>query len=137
GQTHPLQHLVDQCLGLLAPTRSARRKPDVLAHGKAVEHVRHLSLDADAEPGDLMRMGARNVLAAEQHLAMRGFELAREHLEERALARAVRPYQAAKLALVEREVDIAHGADAAEMHAEIAGLQQRRHGPYSAASGSK
>jgi hypothetical protein len=69
---------------------------------------------------------------------MAWFELAGQHLEEGALAGAVRPDQAAQLALGKGEVDVADRLDAAEMHAEIAGLEQRRgHHPYSACCGSK
>ena len=87
----------------------ARREPDVLAHRKTVEHARHLGLDADAEPRDLVGVGVGNVLAAEQHLAVGRLQLPGQHLEEGALAGAVRADQAAQFAFGQREVDMAHG----------------------------
>ena len=101
-------------------------EPKVLANAEPVEHVRHLRLDADAEPGDLVRLGPRNVPTAEQDDAPGGLQLAGQHLEKRALAGAVRPDQAAELALGEREVDVADGLHAAELHAEPLCFDQRR-----------
>src|SRR5205814_795093 len=93
-------------------------------------------LDADAKPRDFVGMGAGYILAPEQHLAMARLQLSREHLEERAFAGPVRPDQAAQFAFRQGEVDVAHGLHAAEMHAEIAGLQQRLgHQPSSARFG--
>ena len=65
-------------------------------------------------------------------------ELPGEHLEEGALAGAVGADQAAQLALGQREVDVAHGRDAAEMHAESPRVceQRRGHQPSSAGFGS-
>ena len=84
-----------------------------------------------------MGVGVGNVLAAEQDVAMGRLQLPGQHLEEGALAGAVRADQAAQLAFGQREVDVAHGTNAAEMHAEIPGLKQRRgHQPSSARLGS-
>ena len=41
------------------------RDPEIFARGESIEHARHLGLDADAEPGDLMGVQPGDVLAAE------------------------------------------------------------------------
>ena len=69
---------------------------------QAVEHARHLGLDADAEPRDLVGVGAGHVLAAEQDVALGRLQLPGQHLEEGALAGAVRADQAAQFAFGQR-----------------------------------
>ena len=71
-------------------------------------------------PSRAIAIGSRpvDVAAAEQDPARRRPELAGQALEEGALARAVRPDQAAQLALAQGEVDMVDGDDAAEAHRE-------------------
>src|SRR6185312_5799580 len=126
SQAKALQHLLGHYPGLGLRMNAARREPDIFPHGETVEDARHLGLDADAEARDLVGVGAGNVLSPKQHAAVARRELAGEHLEERAFTGAVRPDQAPQLTLVEREIDVAHGTYAAEIHAEIDGLQKRR-----------
>src|ERR1700677_1445196 len=102
-----------------------RGEPEILAHGQAVKHARHLGLDADASPGDVVRLDAGHILAAQEHRSGRRFELTRQHLEESALAGAVRTDQTAQLLLAEGEVDVLDREDAAEAHAQPSGLNQR------------
>src|SRR3984885_2805643 len=83
-------------------------EPEILAHGQAVEHARHLGLDADAAPRNIVWVGACYILAAQQHRSGRWFELTGQHFEERALAGAVRTDQTAELPLTEGEVDVSH-----------------------------
>src|SRR6266404_5081082 len=109
-QSYPLQHLIDGASGFLAGMNPARRQPDVLAHRKTIENARHLGMGR--------------------------LQLSGQHLEEGALAGAVGADQAAQLPFGQREIDVAHRANAAEMHAEILGLKQRRgHQPSSARLG--
>src|SRR5712692_9088710 len=64
--------------------------------------------------------------ATKQDFAAGRPQLAGQAFEEGALARAVRPDDAAQLDLVQREVDAVDGDDAAEAHGEAAGLEERR-----------
>ena len=64
-----------------------------------------------------------------QNRARCRLELAGQHLEEGALAGAVRADQTTQLALGEREVDVPDRMHAAEAHAQTAGLDQRRRSP--------
>ena len=123
GHPDPLQHLVDRAPGFFTRMQPACRQPDVFTHRKSIENAGHLGLDADAQPRNVVGVRVRNVLAAEQHLAMGRLQLPGQHLEEGALARAVRADQAAQFSFGQREVDMAYGANAAEMHAEILGLK--------------
>src|ERR1700677_5272275 len=91
-----------------------RGEPEILAHGQAVKHARHLGLDADASPGDVVRLDAGHILAAQEHLSGRRFELTRQHLEESTLAGAVRTDQTEQLLLAKGEVDVLAREDAAE-----------------------
>ena len=90
--------------------------PEILANGEPIEHARDLGLDTDAETGNFVRLQVGDVGAAEEDRAAGGPELTGQHLEERALARAVRPDETAQLPFSHREVDIADGLDAAEAH---------------------
>ena len=102
------------------------RRPHIVARRQAVEHVGHLGLDADAQAGDGVRADAGDRRAAEQDLAAGRPQLAGQALEEGALARAVRPDHAAQLDLLQGEVDMVDGDDAAEAHRQSPGLEERR-----------
>ena len=71
-------------------------------------------------------LGAGDVLAAEQDRARGRRQLAGQHLEEGALAGAVRADQAAQLDLAQGEVDVADGVHAAEAHGDAVRLEQDR-----------
>src|SRR5215472_14733090 len=92
-QPNAFKHLVDQTPAALAGLQAACGQPDVFAHAQAIEHAGHLSLDADSEARDLMRMRARNVVPPEQNLAMARLELTCQHLEECAFSCTVRTDQ--------------------------------------------
>src|SRR3981189_2583651 len=127
---------VDHAIDALAGRDAARREPDIFAHAQTIEDAWHLGLDANAETRDLMGVGTGNVVAAEQHLALARLQLPGEHLEERAFSGAVRTDEATQLTFGQREVDVAYRLNAAEVHAEIAGLKKRRsHHPSSACLG--
>src|SRR4029079_9505986 len=111
----------------ISPAGAARRRhPQILSRGQAVEHTRHLGLDADTEPRDFMRLHLGNVGAAELHDPAGRFDLPGEELEERAFSGAVRPDQAAQLAFSQREIDLPHRLHAAEMLAQSTRLDKRQ-----------
>ena len=68
---------------------------------------------------------AGDVLAAEPDRPRTWCKLACQHLEERALARAVRADQATQFQFTQREIDRFDGSDAAEAHRRGAGFEQR------------
>src|SRR5712692_7457783 len=135
-EAHPLEHLVDHATDPLGRMDAARRQPDIFAYAQAIEHARHLGLDANAETRDLVGVGAGNIVTAEQHLALTRLQLSGEHLEERAFPGAVRADQTTQLTFGQREVDVPYRLDATETHAETAGFQKWRcHHPSSACLG--
>jgi hypothetical protein len=99
------------------------RQPQVLAHPKSVKHIRHLILYTDAKPTDLVCLRSADLSALEKDLAGGGPHLASQHFEERALAGAVRPDQAAKLPTFQLEVDARHGPHASEATLQSASLE--------------
>src|SRR6185369_4625977 len=104
----------------------------MLADRQPVEQARHLGLDADPAAGDEVGVITGDVLPAEHDAAGGRLELAGQHLEQRALAGAVGPDQAAQLTLGEREVHATYRLHSPEPDREIDGLQQRgAHGPGS------
>ena len=99
----------------------------VLDHAHALEDAQHLEGARDAEPRDLVRLLAGDVLAVE-HDAGAGLGLvdAGNQVEERALARAVRPDDAAHLALLHGQIDLRDGGEAAEPLGQVLDLKQHR-----------
>src|SRR4030095_13529198 len=88
----------------------AKRKGDVALHRHVGEQGIVLEDDADVA---LVRLAARQILAAELHgAAGRGFE-ARDQHQRRCLARAARAEQREELALRDVEADPVDGVDAA------------------------
>ena len=63
---------------------------------------------------DLYRALARDVLAVQQYSSVRRLVNARQHIEYRGLARAVRAYQPVKLPLFYRDVEFVNCAQSAE-----------------------
>ena len=74
-----------------------------------------------------MRLELRDVAPVVENLAARRLILAEDQAEERALARAVRPDQAVKLARLEHKVDVGGDLEAAEALVELARLEERHH----------
>src|SRR6185312_649788 len=100
--------------------------PKVLVDGEAVPYARHLGFDANSEPGDLVLRQGGDLPSIEQDGTAGRAELAGQHLEERALAGAVRPDQAAQLAVAYSKVDARHRMYAAEILRQPPRLEQRR-----------
>src|SRR5262249_52826000 len=110
----------------------------MLAHGETVEEIRHLRLDADTAPRDGVRVIAGDVLAVKQDAPGCRLQLAREQLEQRALAGAVGADEAAQLPLGQAEVHTAHRLDAAELDRQPDRLEDRfRHATRRAWAGER
>ena len=102
------------------------------------ERPRDLEGAADAAIDDAVRRAARDLVALEADRARGRRQRAGEHVEDRALARAVRADQAEDLALLDLERHVVDGGEAAEaldqpldrQHAgvRVAGVQLR-HSP--------
>ena len=98
--------------GLPAPVRahrrrcSSRRHPDVVPHGERPEHLEPLEGAGEAEPGELVRPRAGHVLAVDEDPALVGLLHAGGDVEQRRLARAVRPDEADDLPVLQVEADL-------------------------------
>src|SRR3989442_2276569 len=105
-------------LGLLRPRKCshAQRKGDVLLDGHVGEQRVVLEDDADVA---LVRLAARQILAAELYDAAGGLLEARDHHQRRRLPRAARAEEREELALRDVEADSIDGVDAA-----VVGLHQ-------------
>ena len=114
AQPQPRLQLLRPVPGRAGTAGAPGRQPQVLVHRQAVQHGGHLVLDAHAPLRDGMRLRATDAATIEQDVTLRRRHLTAEQLEEGALARAVRPDQAAQFASPQGEVDIAQRPDAAE-----------------------
>src|SRR5207247_1069868 len=105
GQADLGEDPVDDRAGAGGPMAEARREPEVLGHGEGIVDPRYLELDPDSSSRDLVGVEARDVETLELDRPRRRLELAREELEERALAAAVGTDHAAQLAAPQSESD--------------------------------
>ncbi len=99
----------------------------VVQHRQAAEQLVDLEGARDAALDPLRLRQRRQVLALEQHRAARGRQDAGEQVDERRLAGAVRPDQRVAGAALEAKVDVARHLERAEVLAQPAGLEERRH----------
>ena len=95
----------------------------VLEHGQARKEVRDLEGPREAEGGPPVGGGARDVLAEERDRARGDRQLARDQVEERRLAGAVRADEPGDGARVDREIDAVDGAQIAERFDESGHLE--------------
>ena len=109
------------------PAWRIERHLHVLAHAQRGEGGGDLEGAADAQPPDGARAQAHDVAAAQPHDAGVGRELAVQHVEAGALARAVGPDQRQQLAGVDGEGDVGHRLHAAERLVQPLDLQHRAH----------
>ena len=86
---------------------------------------------ADTALGHVMRRPPRDVLAGELDDARGRLVDAREHVEERRLACAVRPDQRDDRALRNREVDVVHGGEPTELLAQCSRREKASAAIYS------
>src|SRR5262249_44609560 len=105
---------------------ACRSNPEIVAGRESVEDARHLSLNTDAEAGNLMGVQPRNILSTKKHRAACWLELTGKEFEERAFAGAVRPDEATQFPLGERKIDVTDRPDAAKILGQPARLNQRR-----------
>src|SRR5690606_3944723 len=108
----------------LAARLAERRDHEVAPDRQPVEELVDLVAFGQAELADVADTHAGDVAALEDDLAGARLGLAGEHLEEGALARAVRADDAAHLALVDGEVDVAVGGEAAVALGQPGRLQE-------------
>ena len=99
----------------------------VLLDRHVEEEPQRLERARDAELRDLVRREADEVAALEQHLALVGPVDTGDQVEQRRLARAVRPDHADDLALVDVQVEVGDHVQAAERLRDSLELEQRRH----------
>ena len=117
-----LEGLGDRCLdaGRVAPVGPSGQF-EVLLHGQRTEHALAAGHLHDAERGDLVRWGVRDVPPVEHDRAAVGLDHTADRLQQRRLPGAVGAEQGDDLALLEFEVDVAqHGSLA------VAGLDTAR-----------
>ena len=100
---------------------------DVLEDRELREQADVLERARDAALRDLIRLEADDALALEGDAARRRLIDARQHVEGRRLARAVRPDEADELAAVQMDVEIRDGLKAAEYFRDILGAQELTH----------
>ena len=86
----------------------------VLEDAEAVKRPRDLEGAADAAVDDAVRGDARDLRAVEQDRSGRRHQRARQHVEDRALAGAVRADQAENLALLDPERYVVNSGEAAK-----------------------
>ena len=104
------------------------RHVDVLQHREAAEQPVDLEGAGDAALDALGLLDLGDVLALEQHLAGARRQHAGQQIDEGGLAGAVRADQRVARAFLQREGDVARGAERAEALAERARFEQRGHG---------
>ena len=109
----------------LAAQLGERGDGEVLAHRQPVEQLVDLIALGQAELAHVGDAHAGDVAALEHDRAGRRRHLAGQHLEEGALARAVRADDAAQLAVLDGEVDVAVGDQAAVVLGQAGRLQDR------------
>ena len=103
----------------------------VLEDAEPVKRPRDLEGAADAAVDDAVRGDARDLRAVEQDRSCRRHQRARQHVEDRALAGAVRADQAENLALLDPERHVVDSGEAAEaLHQPV----YRQHAELSAAA---
>jgi hypothetical protein len=120
-----------------APAAAAMRdvrRLHVLEDGEAREDVGALEGATHAEPAEIVRRDAGDVAVLEDHLARVGPEMAGDEVEERRLARAVRPDDRADRARRHREAHPAHRQEAVEALREATHV---KHGPAPASAASR
>jgi len=114
-------------------TRGVHAHEHVLERGHVLEETDVLERAADAALGERMWRLSGQVIAGEDHAAGRRLVHAREHVEERRLAGAVRPDEADDRADGNGEVDVVDRDEAAELLAQRERMQERL-GHHAAAS---
>ncbi len=97
-----------------AAAPALRREPDIPGDAELGKDVGLLVASGDAEAGDAMRRPSGDVVRTEADAAGIGRQVAREQVDERRLAGAVRADDAMDLARRQLEIDTVDGDEAAE-----------------------
>src|SRR5262249_43821279 len=105
--------------------RVDERNADIVLHGHAGEGARQLEAARDAEMGALVRLQAVQGRAVEAHRSALVVQRAADAVDQRALARSVRPDEAHALAELDVQADVLQRQEAAEALAEIVDLEER------------
>ena len=108
------------------PRGALGRDHEVLAHREIVEQLGALPRAGEAAAGACVRRHPREIAPVELGAARVAHE-ARDRVDERRLARAVRSDQPDQLALLDDDVHLVDGAHAAEMHREAGRGEDGRH----------
>jgi hypothetical protein len=98
----------------------------VLARGQPGERSNELEGAGDAPDTNCVRGQPADGMAVEADLSGVGAQGAGDEIEQRGLARAVRPHDADQLAFRQREADVADGAHPAEALADARHLEEWR-----------
>ena len=114
--------------------RVEQRHPQIVGDRHAHERARQLEAAREPEPGALVRGQPVELPAVEAHRAGLVGERAAQAVDQRALARSVRPDQADALARRDVEVDAVERDEAAEALAEAFDLEEGAHGTSSLSS---
>src|SRR6185312_6205619 len=115
-------------IGTAAPRENRERAPifgqngglHVFEDAEVAKDVRDLEGTADADTEKPIGWLPGDVLVCEEHLSAIGLEEAADHVEQRALTRAVRTDDRAELARLHGEIDVIGCLDAGEMLVEPA-----------------
>src|SRR4029079_8403210 len=97
----------------------------VLPHGHVQEQPQRLERAGDPLARDLVGLEAADALTREPDVALGRLVDAGDEVEQRRLARAVRPDHAHDLALVDVEVELRHARETAERHRDLLEFEQR------------
>src|SRR6185503_19131447 len=117
-------HRLRLALAVLEVLHVGRGHEQVLQHRHGVERARHLEAARDAQARALVGREAVDRTALEHDLARLVAQQARDAVDERGLARAVRPDQAEALALGDLEAHAREGGEAAEVLRDAAYLEE-------------
>jgi len=120
---HRMRRLPRRALGLAAA--EAGRGHEVLEHGHRAEGLRHLVAAADAAAAASMRREARDVAAVVFDATGVAAHVARDQVEQRRLAGAVRTEDAERLARFDRERDVVRDLHRAVGLADAVQAEQR------------
>ena len=130
GQTAKLQHLMRLAAGVAHHGGADQRADDdVVDHGHGLKTLHDLEGTADPALAAFGRRQRGDVFAVEDDRALRRRQHARDQVEQRRLAGAVRADQADDFAAPDRDRDVAVGNQAAEALPDTAGFEEwrRRH----------
>ena len=129
-EPHQLEHVFDSRPDVAWPPCGREHgELGVLVDALVVEHARRLELAPDAAAGARRHRQRRDRLALIPDRAGGRPEMAGDHADERGLAGAVRPDDAAQLAAREPEIDRVVGEQALEALGQALGAQELGHRP--------